>query len=216
MQILTPELDWLDPSRLTLLNKNNIDGIALHHMDNATASFEDINAQHQNRKPTPFNGIGYNYWVSFKGEIIQGRGFNQGAGIAGHNDHLLHIGFQGDYEDVNSKMPDAQFNAGIWLIDWLKKQLPKARVVHGHKHWAATACPGKYFPLAEMLTGKSRQSLVAPMPKPKDEVAEAIKMLQKNGVINSPDYWLQNARKGKTCEGEYVGLLIQRLAEKLK
>lgn len=214
-KITTPKIDWLDPARLVPLNKDKVDGIGLHHMDNATASFEDINSGHQNRKP-PFIGIGYNYWISFKGEIFQGRGFNQGAGIAGHNDHLIHVGFQGDYEHANTKMPDDQFNAGVWLIGWLKKQLPNARVVHGHRHWAATLCPGKNFPLAEMLASKYRKPIVAPMPKPKDELSEAIKLLQKNGIINSPDYWLDNARKGKKCEGEYVGFLIQRLAEKLK
>lgn len=65
--------------------------------------------------------------------------------------------------------------------------------------------------IADLLSGKRPPKGDDPM-----TLEEAVKILQQHGIMNSPDYWLQNARKGKTCEGEYVGLLIQRLAEKLK
>ncbi len=43
----------------------------------------------------------------------------------------------------------------------------------------------------------------------------AIDRLHKAGVINSPDYWLENAQAGKTCRGDYVAGLIRNMAGKL-
>ena len=34
----------------------------------------------------------------------------------------------------------------------------------------------------------------------------------KKEIINSPQYWLDNARKGKTVNGEYAAILIKRVA----
>lgn len=47
-------------------------------------------------------------------------------------------------------------------------------------------------------------------------LAEAVKVLQEKGIIQSPEYWMANAIKGKTVEGEFAGLLIQRAAALLK
>lgn len=44
----------------------------------------------------------------------------------------------------------------------------------------------------------------------------ALDVLVKEGIINTPDYWLQNAVKGKMVNGEWVGLMITRVAEKLR
>jgi N-acetylmuramoyl-L-alanine amidase len=49
--------------------------------------------------------------------------------------------------------------------------------------------------------------------KTKDELNKDLKVLTKVGVINSPDYWLENAVKGKTVKGEYVAILIERIAK---
>jgi peptidoglycan L-alanyl-D-glutamate endopeptidase CwlK len=45
---------------------------------------------------------------------------------------------------------------------------------------------------------------------------EAIKVLQDNGIISSPDYWLENAVIGETVKGEYAGSLIIKIANKLR
>lgn len=39
-----------------------------------------------------------------------------------------------------------------------------------------------------------------------------LKLLQESGLIQSPEYWRQNAVKGKTVAGEYAAILIQRVA----
>lgn len=49
----------------------------------------------------------------------------------------------------------------------------------------------------------------------KDETDAAITKLNERGVISSPDYWVENARAGKTCKGEYVAALIRNMAGKL-
>ena len=45
-----------------------------------------------------------------------------------------------------------------------------------------------------------------------DELEVAVKLMVEKEIINSPHYWLDNARKGKTVNGEYAAILIQRVA----
>lgn len=42
---------------------------------------------------------------------------------------------------------------------------------------------------------------------------QALGLLVRNGILKSPEYWLENARAGKTVKGEYAGLLIERMAK---
>lgn len=44
------------------------------------------------------------------------------------------------------------------------------------------------------------------------ELHEAVDVLVAAGIIYSPQYWKDNAVKGKTANGEYAGLLIKRVA----
>lgn len=55
-----------------------------------------------------------------------------------------------------------------------------------------------------------------PAKPPKDELADAVEVLRQAGIINSPDYWLQNARPGKQVIGEYAATLILKTAKRLK
>lgn len=52
--------------------------------------------------------------------------------------------------------------------------------------------------------------------KEKDSLEEALDVLVKKGLINSPDYWLINAKEGKQVKGEFAALLIERVAKFLK
>ena len=58
--------------------------------------------------------------------------------------------------------------------------------------------------------------LTLPVPAPTDPTAAAIATLQDAGIIASPEYWFENARHGRQASGEYVGLLIQKMAKKIK
>ena len=163
------------------LNLTKVDSIALHHMANATADVKEVERWHIAKG---WRAIGYNFWVGFDGTVYRGRGFNLGAGVENQNGHIISIGFQGDYDKEPTAMPDAQFNAGLDIIKYIKDNIPNAQNVAGHKDFMATACPGKYFPLAEMQAGKKRGEKVMIT-----DVNEAINKLVDKGVINSPDYW---------------------------
>lgn len=51
------------------------------------------------------------------------------------------------------------------------------------------------------------------MEQSKDGLKEALDVLVRKGLLQSPGYWLENARAGKNVEGEYARLLIERIAE---
>lgn len=44
---------------------------------------------------------------------------------------------------------------------------------------------------------------------------DALRVLQTTGVIQTPEYWVQNAYEGGVIKGEYAALLIQNMAKKL-
>lgn len=164
-QIKKNNLTWKPGGVWVKLNPNNVIGIALHHMAHPTADMATVHSWHLARWQNE-PGFAYNYFVTLTGEIIEGRGDNRGAHTGGQNSSLIGIGFQGNYEPFNdaqgrpvahrTQMPDAQYNAGVWLIKEIKKKYPKATKVEGHKGYAATACPGRFFPLAEMKVGNYR------------------------------------------------------------
>lgn len=138
---------------LTPLNLSKVDSIALHHMAHPTADVKTVEGWHINQG---WSAFGYNFWVAFDGTVYAGRWFNQGAGVENQNSHIISIGFQGDYHSKPTNMPDAQFNAGVELIEWVREQVPTIKKIGGHKDFMATACPGQYFPLTEMIKGIKR------------------------------------------------------------
>ena len=122
--------------------------IILHHADATSASVEKIHSWHLARG---WVGIGYNFYIRKDGTIYEGRGWDKvGAHCSGHNSTSLGICFEGDYEATDTKMPEAQYNAGIGLIADALAKYPTITEICGHKKYIATACPGKYFPLASM------------------------------------------------------------------
>jgi hypothetical protein len=155
MEIKKANIKW--KYALTPLDLSKVDAIALHHMAHPTAGIAEIDKWHKDKG---WAGFAYNYWIGFDGQIWEGRGFNQGAGVTSQNSHIISIGFQGNYEpfkDVRgnmvqyeTEMPKLQFDAGVWLIRHLLKLLPSIKVVEGHKYFEQTSCPGKYFPLEQM------------------------------------------------------------------
>jgi hypothetical protein len=55
-------------------------------------------------------------------------------------------------------MPQAQFEAGVWLIGHLKEVLPNLKYIDGHCRWNPTSCPGRYFPLKKMIDAAEREA----------------------------------------------------------
>lgn len=54
-----------------------------------------------------------------------------------------------------------------------------------------------------------------PFQKENSSLENDINILNKLGIISSPDYWIKNAVKGKTVNGEYVATLIKKAADML-
>lgn len=145
MKISKPKWNWhwsLNP-----IPKEQYTGIALHHMAHPTAGYREVERWHHDRG---WNGFGYGYWISFEGEVVEGRGLNQNAGVSNHNSHILSVGFQGDY-DKNIGMPGKQLEAGIELVSTLMRMLPNVNIIEGHGYWVPNSCPGRYFPKQEIV-----------------------------------------------------------------
>ncbi|MCD3241345.1 amidase [Clostridium phage CWou-2020a] len=51
-------------------------------------------------------------------------------------------------------MPQAQFNAGLQLIAYLKNKYGNMGV-YGHREVGSSNCPGRYFPLSNFKNGKA-------------------------------------------------------------
>jgi len=154
--------------RLKPLNLAKVDSIVLHHMAHNSADVKTVERWHI--EGNGWDAIGYNYWIGFDGTVYEGRGLHIGAGVANHNSHIINIGFQGDYsKDV--AMPDAQFNAGVEVIEWLMGKLTtpqsvaptapltqgsQSGMIKGHRDFGGSVCPGTYFPFDEMKTLRKR------------------------------------------------------------
>lgn len=147
MQIQKPNLKWR--GALTPLYLPGVDAVAAHHMGNSIWGLQEVHEYHKNGNG--WLGIGYNYFIDFNGVVSECRGLNEGAAVLSHNSHIISIGFQGDYDGANKVMPDAQFVAGVELIQYLRSLIPSIKTVAGHKTWNNTTCPGQYFPLAQMV-----------------------------------------------------------------
>ena len=172
MKIQKANIRWSRP--LSPLRLDNIDSIALHHMAHTDADIERIHSWHL---AEGWKGFAYNYWIDKQGNIFEGRGLNEGAAVEYQNSHIISVGFQGDYDQVDKFMPDAQFNSGVWLVRKLTKDIPSIRTVHGHKHWNNTSCPGRYFPLMEMVEGIFTEG------NPPHWAEKYYQYLNENGVI---------------------------------
>lgn len=142
---------------LTPINKSKVDKLVQHHMAHKSWGLNDVHNFHKNSNG--WAGIGYNFWIDFKGNIYQGRGFNIGAHVGGHNSHTIGVGYQGDF--TSQKMTDAQLKAGIELNKWLIGQLPNVTKndIIGHRDLASTTCPGKNFRMTELVKGVGGKSV---------------------------------------------------------
>lgn len=134
---------------LSPLNKSRITKLVQHHMAHKTWSLQDVHNFHRNGNG--WAGIGYNWWIAKDGTIYEGRGFNVGAHVGGHNSTTVGIGYQGDFTSQN--MTDAQLKSGAALNAWLMTQFPNVKStsdIIGHNDLASTACPGKNFRMGEL------------------------------------------------------------------
>ena len=174
---------------LQSLDLSKVDSIAVHHMAHPTADVKTVEGWHINQG---WRAIGYNFWVGFDGTVYEGRGFKLGAGVSNQNGHIISIGFQGDYHSKETKMTDAQFNAGIDIIKYVMEKVPTIKKIGGHGEFMATVCPGKYFPLEEMKKLKKRSEF-----KELTSVNDIVWELAHRGIITDSSLWLKKLETDK-------------------
>lgn len=143
--------------------------IVIHHTASSGGSVASIDESHRNRKDkagNPWLGIGYHFVIG------NGQGMGDGeieptfrwkqqmhgahAGVEDYNQHGIGIVLVGNFE--KEPPSPAQLAAVKRLVGVLKADYGiNSDHVVGHGSVKATACPGKYFPLAEVT-----QSLITP------------------------------------------------------
>lgn len=148
MSIKIIEHNWA--WRHGLSRRSATDAIVLHHAAIKTASAEDIHRAHLQRDNGTWAGIGYHLYIRKNGEIHRGRPiWASGAHVLNENWHTVGVCVEGNY-DVETAMPAAQLNAVREALRYLKGLYPNA-AIKCHRDLQATACPGRFYPLAEVL-----------------------------------------------------------------
>jgi hypothetical protein len=182
------------------LDFNNVTKIIIHHIKAITATPEDINKWHL--IDNSWNGgFGYNEYIRKDGTVYIGRGDNMGSHCQGHNSTSYGISCEGDYEN-EIMMPKEQKEALIERIKFNKSRFPKVIGVFPHSYFGSTSCPGKYFPLAEILK--------------KLETKKEVDKNYKNCVdlvcgqlkLNTPEYWYHH-------QDPFIAILITKMANRL-
>lgn len=139
--------------------------IVIHHTATKTGSVESIDQAHRRKRDGRGNlwlGIGYHFVIG------NGQGMRDGeiaptfrwarqlhgahAGSTEHNETGIGIVLVGNFEQA--KPTAAQWAAVQRLTRHLtsRYEIPAERIV-GHGELKATACPGRYFPLADLQAG---------------------------------------------------------------
>lgn len=145
MEIINSNLKF----RSNMAYGNEPKEIILHHASWNDCSVESIHEAHKNNG---WAGIGYHYYVRKNGKIYKGREDNMiGSHCSGHNTNTLGICAEGDYENIDKTMPEAQKEALKELVTYLKNKYSITKVSK-HKDYNNTDCPGKYYPFSEIIS----------------------------------------------------------------
>lgn len=172
MQIVDAPLKW----KWIPQTRKGTDTIILHHSA-GHGSVEDVHRIHQSQG---WPGIGYHFYVRQDGAIYRGRTEDQiGTHTAHYNARTIGVCFEGNYQ--TETMPEAQYNAGVELLQYLLDKYGQLEI-KGHRDYNATACPGRKFPFDEMKEEASVQrfNTLAEMP---DWAKPTIKKLMGKGYL---------------------------------
>lgn len=136
--------------------------IVIHHTATSQGSVESIHETHLKRKDNngnPWMGIGYHFVIG------NGDGMDDGAieptfrwreqlhgahaGNNEYNQHGIGVVLVGNFEKTSPSTQ--QLSAVKRLVTFLKEEyhIPAEQIV-GHDEVKTTACPGQFFPLAEV------------------------------------------------------------------
>lgn len=128
-----------------------------------------------------------------------------------------------EHEGTNGELTDKQLEATIFLHKHIKEEINRIygkkielsrKNVIGHfeiDNKRKPYCPGPKFPWDELMNRLDKNYnnfLNIDYGFIKDKTGDKI--------MNTSDYWKQNAIPGKTCDGKYVGYLLKNLENYLK
>ena len=151
------ETNWNWKSGLSRRAKTNV--IVLHHAAAHTCTAQQIDNWH---KGNGWSGIGYHFFIRKDGSIYRGRPeWAVGAHASGRNSDTIGVCVEGNYEEERT-MPQTQKNSVKEILRYLKGKYPKAEL-KGHRDVGATGCPGKYYPMSEMVNYFNNESEEEPM-----------------------------------------------------
>ena len=150
MRILTQELEWGAP----LAALERVDFVVLHHSA-GSGSLKQVHDYH--RYVNGWSGIAYHLYVRRDGTVWRARPIDaRGAHCRGWNDRSIGICFEGNFD--REEMGKEQLDAGREAVRYVLGIYPGA-IIAGHGELCTTACPGKFFPLAELKeVGKTVKS----------------------------------------------------------
>ena len=122
----------------------SIDQIIVHCSATREGQHVTVQQIRQSLLQRKFADIGYHYVIYLDGTVHKGRPLEKaGAHCKGHNAHSIGICYVGGL-DRNGNPKDtrtaAQKAALLSLIRELRQRFPRA-TVHGHREFAAKACP---------------------------------------------------------------------------
>ena len=148
--------------------------VVLHHAAASKCSPNDI---HRIHLLNGWAGIGYHFFIEKSGTVTRGRPlWSKGAHVSGKNSFTVGICFEGNFE--KETMCEKQLESGKALIAYLKSIYPEAEI-KPHKDYNATACPGKNFPLKELIFVE--KNIV--------ETSEIIENLLKRQIMTDKNLW---------------------------
>ena len=144
MKIAKPQWNWKTGLAVRPYTKY----VVLHHAAAKVCSPYQVDSWH---KANGWSGIGYHYFIRKDGSICEGRPiWATGAHASGKNSESIGVCVEGNY-DEELVMPEAQKDAVKFVLRDIKLRYPDT-TVKGHKNVGATSCPGKYYPLSEMMS----------------------------------------------------------------
>jgi N-acetylmuramoyl-L-alanine amidase len=202
MNIVKTNLQYKNP--LIPLNLNKVLFLIVHHVEAVKASPEDIHKWHLKNG---WNGFGYNEYIRKDGTVYIGRGDNIGAQCANMNSKSYGIACEGNY-NTETNMPQAQYNSLVERLKYHKNRLPNFIKISPHSEFFNTSCPGQYINMEKIINAVNNGQ--------ETELINSIQVLQQNGILGDPKYWLGHAIPGCLVQGEFAAILINNTAKVLK
>lgn len=173
MEILKANLVFNQP--LAPLDLSKVQYIILHHPEAISATPDEIHQWHLEKG---WSGAGYNEYVRKDGTVYIMRGDNIGAQCKDYNSISYGICAEGNY-DIEKTMPLEQLNSLIQRIQFNKARFKNYKKIVPHKEFVNTNCPGRYFPLSEILKRIEGANM---------SFDEAILFLFREGCLNNQEY----------------------------